>query len=395
MKISEIESKLMALKEQKVAKVNEVRALANTQSSDVATVQQGVSEVDDLQKQIDDLQKQLDAVKKAQGLSASDATATRDDVPVDSGEGDLPLPDETIVERSLKGQTNMEIKVNKEQETVEVRDFMHYLKTGEKRDNGMTTVDAGVVIPKEILDVQKVPTDNRNLSALINRVTVTSGMGTLPVLQKNTARLTTAEERAVNPDISKAVLKNVDYKALTYRGMLPLSMEMIQDAPNLKTLLNTYVQEAKELTEQYQIGQVLQTATAVTATTTDELKTAYNTGLANYNRQWVVTESFYNAVDLLKDGNGRYLLQDSIASATGKSLFGANVTVVADDVLGGGEQAFVGDPKAFVIEALRSDVSVEWDHNENYEHILAVALRADFKPADTNAGKFITFGAGA
>ena len=385
MKISEIESKLMALKEQKATKVTEVRALASADDSDVADVQKGVASVDELQKQIDEVQSQLDAVKKAQGLSDDSADDnTRDDE-----------PEEPTEERSLKGQEKMEIKVNQEQETAEVRDFMHYLKTGEKRDNGMTTVDAGVVIPKEILDVQKVPTDNRNLSALINRVTVTSGMGTLPILQKNTARLTTAEERAENPEIAKAVLKNVDYKALTYRGMLPLSMEMIQDAPNLKTLLNTYVQEAKELTEQYQIGQVLQTATAVTATTTDDLKTAYNTGLANYNRQWVVTESFYNAVDLLKDGNGRYLLQDSIASATGKSLFGANVTVVADDVFGGGSKAFVGDPKAFVIEALRSDVSVEWDHNENYEHILAVALRADFKPADTNAGKFITFGATA
>lgn len=382
MKISEIETELNALKEQKATKITEVRALAGADDSDVADVQKGVASVDDLQKQIDALQAQLDAVKKAQGLS-DDTTddSTRDDDP------DLPE------ERSLKGQENMEIKVNQEQETVEVRDFMHYLKTGEKRDNGMTTVDAGVVIPKEILDIQKVPTDVRNLSALINRVTVTSGMGTLPILQKNTARLTTAEERAENPEIAKAVLKNIDYKALTYRGALPLSMEMVQDAPNLKTLLNTYVQEAKELTEQYQIGQVLQTATAVAAATTDDLKTAYNTGLANYNRQWVVTESFYNAVDLLKDGNGRYLLQDSISSATGKTLFGANVTVVADDVFGGGAKAFVGDPKAFVIEALRSDVSVEWDHNENYEHILAVALRADFKPADTNAGKFITFAA--
>lgn len=384
MKISEIESELNALKEQKATKVTEVRALSMSDDSDTADVQKGIASVDDLQKQIDDLQAQLDAVKKAQGLSDdSNDDNTLDDDP------DLPE------ERSLKGRENMEIKLNQEQETVEVRDFMHYLKTGEKRDNGITTTDAGVVIPKEILDIQKVPTDNINLSAVINRVSVTSGMGTLPILQKNTARLTTAEERAENPEIAKAVLKSVDYKALTYRGALPLSMEMVQDAPNLKTLLNTYVQEAKQLTEQYQIGLVLQTATAVSATTTDDLKTAYNKGLSNYNRQWIVTESFYNAVDLLKDGNGRYLLQDSIASASGKALFGASVLIVPDDVLGaaGDAKAFVGDPKAFVLEALRSDIAIEWDHNENFEHILAVALRADFKPADTNAGKFITFGA--
>jgi len=379
MKISEIETELDALKKQMATKVTEVRALATDNDSDVADVQKGVADVADLQKQIDNLQAQLDAIKKAKGLS--DDSSQRDD---------------DTEERSLKGNKNMKIDPNMTQETVEVRDFMHYLKTGEKRDNGMTTTDAGVVIPKEILDIQKVPTDVRNLSAVVNRVSVTSGMGSLPILQKNTARLTTAEESAENPEIAKAILKSVDYKALTYRGALPLSMEMVQDAPNLKTLLNTYVQEAKELTEQYQIGQVLKTATAVPATTTDDLKTAYNKGLANYTRQWIVTESFYNAVDLLKDGNGRYLLQDSIASASGKALFGASVLIVADDVLGadGDAKAFVGDPKAFVLEAMRSDVAIEWDHNENFERILAVALRADFKPADTNAGKFITFGSG-
>ena len=374
MKVSEIEAQLSSLKAQKDSKVKEVRALAMSGDSDTADVQKGVASVDDLQKQIDDLQAQLDAVKKAQGLS--------DDKPDDAEPTDK------------KGNNNMQIDPNKKQETTEVRDFIHYLKTAEKRANGITTTEAGVVIPKEILDIQKVPTDVRNLSAVINRVSVTSGMGTLPVLQKNTARLTTAEERAENPEIANAVLKGVDYKALTYRGALPLSMEMVQDAPNLKTLLNTYVQEAKELTEQYQIGKILQTATAVSASTTDDLKTAFNKGLANYDRQWIVTESFYNAVDLLKDANGRYLLQDSIASASGKSLFGSNVLIVADDVLGadGDAKAFVGDPKAFVLEAMRSDVAVEWDHNENFERILAVALRADFKAADTNAGKFITYG---
>ncbi len=364
MKITEIEAQITDLKAQKANKVREVRTLATAEDSKVEDVKKGLAEVDGFDKQIATSQAELETLQRAQKLP------------------------------EIEGGNKVKIDPNKKQETVEVRDFMHYLKTGEKRDNGITTTEAGVVIPKEILDIQKVPTDNINLSAVINRVSVTSGMGTLPILQKNTARLTTAEERAENPEIANAVLKGVDYKALTYRGALPLSMEMVQDAPNLKTLLNTYVQEAKQLTEQYQIGKILQTATAVSATTTDDLKTAYNKGLSNYNRQWIVTESFYNAVDLLKDGNGRYLLQDSIASASGKALFGASVLIVPDDVLGvaGDAKAFVGDPKAFVLEALRSDIAIEWDHNENFEHILAVALRADFKPADTNAGKFITYG---
>ena len=55
MKISEIESELKALKEQKATKVTEVRALASADDSDVADVQKGVASVDDLQKQIDAL----------------------------------------------------------------------------------------------------------------------------------------------------------------------------------------------------------------------------------------------------------------------------------------------------------------------------------------------------
>ncbi|RDF92565.1 phage major capsid protein, partial [Leuconostoc mesenteroides subsp. mesenteroides] len=115
MKISEIETELDALKKQKANKIVEVRALADSDDSDVADVQKGVSSIDDLQKQIDALQAQLDAVKKAQVLS-DDSTDdnTRDDDP------------DLQEERSLKGRENMEIKLNQEQETAEVRDFMHY-----------------------------------------------------------------------------------------------------------------------------------------------------------------------------------------------------------------------------------------------------------------------------
>lgn len=134
MKVSEIEAQLSSLKAQRLPKLK-VRALAMSDDSDTTDVQKGVASVDDLQKQIDDLQAQLDAVKKAQGLS--------DDKPDDAEPTDK------------KGNNNMQIDPNKKQETTEVRDFIHYLKTAEKRANGITTTEAGVVIPKEILDIQK------------------------------------------------------------------------------------------------------------------------------------------------------------------------------------------------------------------------------------------------
>lgn len=87
----------------------------------------------------------------------------------------------------------------------------------------------------------------------------------------------------------------------------------------------------------------------------------------------------YSQLDKTTDKNGRYLLNDNVATATGRSLFGANLVIVADEVLGGGAKAFVGSLKAFVLETVRSNLSVKLVENAYFETVLGVALRADFK----------------
>ena len=170
-------------------------------------------------------------------------------------------------------------------------------------------------------------------------------------------------------------------------------MEMLQDAPEIESIVSAYVSEAKALTEQYKIGEVLQKAAAVSVSDVDGIKDAFNKGLSNYNRMFVVSESFFAEIDKIKDADGRYLLQDSITSPSGKQLLGAPVVVVADDVLGkaGEAHAFVGDVKAFALEAMRSDIAVEWQDDDIFGKKLAVALRADWQVADAQAGKFLTF----
>lgn len=377
MKISELNKKITELEERKQQVIVETRALAEDEKSPVEDVQKGVDKTKDIQKQIDDLKKQVETIQEALDMGDDDEKSKSDSAK-DNTEGE---------------QRSMQVKVNKETQTEEVRDFIKYIKNGEKRA-ALSTVDGAAIIPKEILDVVKIPTDATELAHYVNRVAVKSGQGTLPVLQKNNARLVSVAELQDNPEVDGFQIKNVDYKAIVYRGVLPISFELAQDAPNIESLVQEYVVEAKNATENAKIADVLKTATAVSATTVDDLKKAFNVGLANYSKMWVVSESFYNAVDLLKDNNGRYLLQDSISSASGKTLFGAPVLVVADNQLGadGEAHAFVGDVKSFAVEALRSDIVLKWDTNENFQKNLAVALRADFKSADTNAGKFITFG---
>lgn len=380
------------------SKIEEVRAGAEDDATDVADVQAGMEEVKQLKAEIETLSAQIETLNEALDLEpeaepeapAEDGKEPSEDAtePEDKRDGeDIEIPDDTEETRSGKDITNMEAVIGKQNSA-----FEDFLKSGEVRD-GLTTVEGAVVIPKEILDIQKVPNDPTQLASYVNRVAVTSGVGSLPVLAKNTARLASTAELAQNPELAKLSLTGVDYKALTYRGVLPVSMEMLQDAPEIESIVSAYVSEAKALTEQYKIGEVLQKATPVAVSNVDGIKDAFNKGLSNYNRMFVVSESFFAEIDKIKDADGRYLLQDSITSPSGKQLLGASVVVVADDVLGkaGEAHAFVGDIKAFALEAMRSDIAVEWQDDDIFGKKLAVALRADWQVADAQAGKFLTF----
>ncbi|MFY4505525.1 phage major capsid protein [Lacticaseibacillus rhamnosus] len=281
-------------------------------------------------------------------------------------------------------------------EDEEVRDFKEFLKTGEiKRDStGFDSTAGEAVLPNQVLDIMSQPKDPAQLGGYVTKVQVSAPTGKIPVLSKASAQLVSAAELADNPKLANASLTKVTYDVKTLRGALPISLEMTQDYPNITSLLTQYVNDVKDQTEQHKIGEVLQTATPVAAKSIDDIKDAFNIGLSNYtDRMFVVSESFFAAIDKQKDGEGRYLLQDSITSPSGKQLFGAPLVVVADDVLGKAKEAkaFVGSVKNFVIETVKGNINLSWQRNENFEQVLLAALRADFKAADTAAGKFITY----
>ena len=281
-------------------------------------------------------------------------------------------------------------------EDEEVRDFKEFLKTGEiKRDStGFDSTAGEAVLPSQVLDIMSQPKDPAQLGGYVTKVQVSAPTGKIPVLSKASAQLVSAAELADNPKLANASLTQVNYDVQTLRGSLPISLEMTQDYPNITSLLTQYINDIKDQTEQHKIGAVLQTATPVAATSIDDIKDAFNVGLSNYSdRMFVVSESFFAAIDKQKDAEGRYLLQDSITSPSGKQLFGAPLVVVADDVLGksGDAKAFIGSVKNFVVETVKGNVNLSWQRNENFEQVLLAALRADFKAADTAAGKFITY----
>ena len=112
-----------------------------------------------------------------------------------------------------------------------------------------------------------------------------------------------------------------------------------------------------------------------------------------YPVKFIISSSLYAELDKLKDKNGRYLLQDSITSASGKVLSGKEVVVLDDDTIAGaGElKGFVGDAKSFCTFFDRKQASVEWVDNQIYGKLLAGVVRYDVKKTNADAGFYITY----
>lgn len=342
----------------------------------------------------DKLKKKSDENKKTDEIKEDESNKKDDskDTPTKSEES------KEDKKEKLGGKRNMQVLKEKEadKKPVEVRNFENWLK-GNKRDlteGFKEDPDGKVVIPEQILSMYKMPNDPNNLAQYINRISVSAPSGRIPVLAKANATLATAAELEANPKIANAVINKVDYSLSTYRGQLPISNEMIQDYPSITSLLSEYVQYVKASTEQKKIGAVLQTATAKTATSLDDIKGLYN-DLVNYgaDRMFIVTASMYTELDTMKNQIGDYMLNHDVTSATGKSLLGAPIVVVPDTILGSAsdKKMFIGSAKAFVTEAIKGDVSVRWAENEYFEQVLGVAVRLDFEAVDTEAGYFVTY----
>lgn len=288
-------------------------------------------------------------------------------------------------------------KLNQNPETnEEVLAFEQYMKSkGAKRDN-VKSDDVGVTIPEDIKYIpEKEVKTVQDLSELVQKTSVSTASGKYPILKRANAKFNTVAELEKNPELARPEFETVNWEVETYRGAIPISQEALDDSvANLTAIVSENINEQKINTLNEKIGGVLKSFNPTTVSNVDDLKEIINVKLdPGYDRKIICTQSFYQAVDTLKDKNDRYLLNDSIINTSGNTLLGMNVTVVRDDLLGknGDALAFIGDVKRGVLFADRTDVSVQWIENEIYGKYLMGAFRFDVKQADKNAGFFVTF----
>ena len=299
-----------------------------------------------------------------------------------------------------------EVSVPEEKQT-EVRGFLNYLRgkqTGKLPEQralpadlaGMKSTNGAAIIPQEIITKAKMlPETVYDLRNYVTSQKVTHAVGKYPILKSNKAKLASVEELAKNPDLENPQFTEINYDVATYRGQLAVAQEALDDSDDdLSAIIANHIQRQGLNTANDKIAAVLRTATPKTVKNIDELKDIIDVDFdPAYQLQLLVTQSFYNSVNKMKNSDGDYLLQPNVASATGKMFLGIPMTIIADDVLGtaaGQKVAFLGDPKAFAVYFDRVDTSVRWVEHMYYGQVLAIAMRFDTKVVDPAAGRFIT-----
>lgn len=301
--------------------------------------------------------------------------------------------------KKLGGKRSMarQILENKENQlSDEVKGFVEYLKSkGAKRDN-VKSVDAQPIIPEDIkYQPEELPETFVDLKKFVNVQPVTTAAGSHPILNPAQETMVSVEELEKNPELAKPKFTDIDYKVKTYRGQIPVSQESLDDSEaNLANIVaQNNARQAVNTTNKY-IADVMKSFEAVNTANLDDIKEIINVEIdPAYNLSLVVSQSFYQALDTLKDKNEQYLLKQDITSPTGTVLFGRPVFIIKDELFGnkGDKKAFIGDLKYAVFFADRKQASVKWVENEIYGQILAAYMRFDVKKGVEEAGRFLTY----
>lgn len=357
---------------------------------------------------------EADDLEKARTIKNEIDTAKEE---LKTAKADLELFEATKVSGGAENKTGHEVKGEDMTYRDKVNAFLHSKGTVvneglrfEGKDEVLITMNEAVVPTTDgvkkadttkVTSEELVTTPIREVNTTVDLKQFTTihpaqkGSGKYPILKKATSKMASVAELEKNPKLAKPEFEQVDWTVETYRGAIPVSQESVDDADvDLVSIVAEAAAQIKVNTTNAAIAEVLKTFTPKAVKNLDEIKGILNVDFdPAYDVAFVVSQSFYQFLDSLKDQNGRYLLQDSITAASGKVLLGKPVFVLSDTVLGnaGEAKAFVGDFKRAVLFADRQDLGLRWADNEIYGQYLQAVLRFDAVKADEKAGYFLTY----
>lgn len=281
-------------------------------------------------------------------------------------------------------------------EKTETRSFEDYIRSqGQVRD-GLSTVNADVVIPKEVIgEVFDLKRQRYNLAQYATVKEVSNGQGKYPVATNQEATLATKEELALIADVEAEMFTPVEYKVETRAGKIALSNEVVEDAAvDIVAEVKAQLEKLVENTDNANIIKKLKAFTKVTGTGLDDLKKVNNVTLdPALSKTVIVNQDSFNYLDTLKDADGRYILQPDVTAASGYSLFGNPVVIVSNKLLPspveGTYPMIMGDIAQAIFVARRNQVTTQWEQFDYYSQGLAVIVRNDYQVIDSDAARYI------
>lgn len=275
--------------------------------------------------------------------------------------------------------------------------FENYIRSrGETRD-GLTTKGAEAVIPEEVVNpVLELKNSKYNLANYATVKTVGTGSGHYPIATRyNTATLATKEELAEIGDVDANMFENVKFETKTRAGKIALSNEIVDDAEvDIVAEVKNQLQKLVDNTDNAEIIKVLQgdTFQKKAVANVDDLKKVFNVDLdpaLQGTSTWLVNQSAFQALDTLKDNEGRYLLQPDVTAPSGFSLLGQPVVKISNKFLpdnsDGTHPMILGDIAEAVAVFRRNQVTAQWDKFDMYSQGLSVVVRNDYQPISADA----------
>ena len=293
--------------------------------------------------------------------------------------------------------TNNEDSKKEEQ----LRDFAHYLVTREirptlKREvpstpvNGVGLTTGNVLIPETIMAPDHETHQFPRMEQYVHSVPVSTTTGKQPYFEENTGVLQTKAEFDHAKDVSLSAMKFINWDLKTYAGKLALSRDLLMDSENGSSEnwlaeAQSQMRDLQDNTNDALISAALQNGTTA-KTATDavaDMKTVLNVGLKpqdSGNAQIILTQSAYNALDQLKDGFGRPMLQPDPTAKTSNLLFGKPVVVVDDTLFGkaGDAVAVIAPLNKVIYDFQMGQVSGQFiDNFDIFDTTLGVFIRKD------------------
>lgn len=383
-KMKELQAQIVNIGAEIVAKTEELKSVLNTE--DLEKAREIRAEIDNLKSQKEEVENNLKTYEVAEAGASVKVQAEAHVVETET-KTYRDSVNEWVRTKGAVADSNLKL---------EGKDLLIPMNAAvNPTQDGLKTVETGKVTSKEIVTtpIREVKTvlDLKQFATIHK---ASKGEGSYPILKHATSKMASVEELEKNPALAKPEFTDVPWKVKTYRGAIPLSQEAIDDADvDLLSIVAEAANQIKVNTTNDAIAAVLKDFEAKTAADLDAIKEILNVNLdPAYNVSFVVSQSFYQKLDTLKDKNGRYLLQDSIVSASGKAFLGHPVFVVSDTTLGatGEAKAFIGDVQRAVLFADRQELGLRWTDNEIYGQYLQAVVRFDVKKADAKAGYFVT-----